>query len=168
MTQTDTIAAIATPAGAGGIGVLRVSGPRVRAIARALIGKNPKPRIFHFGAFRDSDGGMLDRGFAVYFAAPRSYTGEDVLELHAHGSPVVLALLLKRVCAICGEACKRATVLDGGSPVTFVGDGISDRCAALGADRVFARDWLARWLDEQGAPYEPWADFDELIRTMAA
>jgi len=73
-----------------------------------------------------------------------------------------------RVCAICGEACKRATVLDGGSPVTFVGDGISDRCAALGADRVFARDWLARWLDEQGAPYEPWADFDELMHTMAA
>lgn len=73
-----------------------------------------------------------------------------------------------RRCSICGEACKRATVLDGGSPVTFVGDGISDRCAALGADRVFARDWLARWLDEQGAPYEPWVDFDELMHTMAA
>jgi 2-hydroxy-3-keto-5-methylthiopentenyl-1-phosphate phosphatase len=71
-----------------------------------------------------------------------------------------------RACPVCGEACKRAAVLDGGTPVTFVGDGISDRCAALGADRVFARDWLARWLDEQGAPYEPWVDFDELARTI--
>lgn len=73
-----------------------------------------------------------------------------------------------RVCAVCGEACKRATVLDGGSPVTFVGDGISDRCAALAADRVFARDWLAGWLDDRGAAYEPWTDFDQLMRTMAA
>ena len=58
-------------------------------------------------------------------------------------------------------------MLDGGTPVTFVGDGISDRCAALAADRVFARDWLAAWLDEQGVPYEPWDDFDELARTIA-
>ncbi len=72
-----------------------------------------------------------------------------------------------RPCAVCGEACKRAAVLDGGHPVTFVGDGISDRCAALGADRVFARDDLARWLDEQSAAYEPWVDFDELAHTMA-
>jgi 2-hydroxy-3-keto-5-methylthiopentenyl-1-phosphate phosphatase len=72
-----------------------------------------------------------------------------------------------RPCAVCGEACKRAAVLDGGAPVTFVGDGVSDCCAALGADRVFARDWLAGWLDEQGAPYESWVDFDELARTMA-
>ena len=73
-----------------------------------------------------------------------------------------------RPCPICGEACKRAAVLVGGRPVTFVGDGVSDCCAALGADRAFARDWLARWLDEQGAPYEPWADFDELARTIAS
>ena len=72
-----------------------------------------------------------------------------------------------RECPVCGEACKRSAVLDGGTPVTFVGDGISDRCAALAADRVFARDWLAAWLDEQGAPYEPWADFDELARTIS-
>jgi 2-hydroxy-3-keto-5-methylthiopentenyl-1-phosphate phosphatase len=70
-------------------------------------------------------------------------------------------------CDTCGEPCKRATVLDGG-PVTFVGDGLSDRCAALAADRVFARDGLAHWLDEQGAAYERWTDFDELSRTIAA
>ena len=69
-------------------------------------------------------------------------------------------------CPVCGEPCKRATVLNGGA-VTFVGDGLSDRCAALAADRVFARDGLARWLDAQGAPYEPWVDFDQLSRTIA-
>lgn len=68
-------------------------------------------------------------------------------------------------CDVCGEPCKRATVLGNGQ-VTFVGDGLSDRCAALGADRVFARDGLARWLDAQGATYEPWADFVQLARTI--
>jgi len=102
----DTIAAIATPTGTGGIGVLRVSGPRTRAIARALIGKNPKQRFFHFAAFRDAAGGILDRGLAVLFKAPKSFTGEDVLELHAHGSPVVLQLLLTRVCALGARAAR--------------------------------------------------------------
>jgi 2-hydroxy-3-keto-5-methylthiopentenyl-1-phosphate phosphatase len=69
-------------------------------------------------------------------------------------------------CDACGEPCKRATVLNGGS-VTFVGDGLSDRCAALAADRVFARDGLARWLDARGVAYEPWVDFDHLSRTIA-
>jgi tRNA modification GTPase len=101
MTQSrDTIAAIATPSGAGGIGVLRVSGSKAPAIAQALIGKPARPRVFHFSTFRDADGTTLDRGLAVTFAAPRSFTGEDVLELHAHGSPVVLNLLLQRVCAL--------------------------------------------------------------------
>jgi tRNA modification GTPase len=96
----DTIAAIATPPGAGGIGVLRVSGPQARAIAIALSGRNPKPRIFHFAAFRDAAGEALDRGLVVFFQSPRSFTGEDVLEVHAHGSPVVLDLLLRRICAL--------------------------------------------------------------------
>ena len=96
----DTIAAIATPQGAGGIGVVRVSGPNTRAIATALIGKKPKPRIFHFSTFNDETGIAIDRGLAVFFASPRSFTGEDVLELHAHGSPIVLDLLLRRTCAL--------------------------------------------------------------------
>lgn len=73
-----------------------------------------------------------------------------------------------RPCPVCGEACKRGAMLAGGAPVTFVGDGVSDCCAALGADRVFARDWLADWLDERGAPYESWHDFHELARTIAS
>jgi tRNA modification GTPase len=96
----ETIAAIATPPGAGGIGVVRISGPKAHGIAQALTGKSPRPRIFHFSIFSDVDGAPLDHGLAVYFAAPRSFTGEDVVELHAHGSPVILNLLLRRVCAL--------------------------------------------------------------------
>jgi tRNA modification GTPase len=98
MTQTDdTIAAIATPNGAGGIGIVRISGPRALSIAVELLGKKPEPRVVHFSTFCDRDGYTIDRGLALYFAAPRSFTGEDVLELHTHGSPVVLDLLLKQV-----------------------------------------------------------------------
>jgi len=97
---TETIVAVATPAGAGGIGIVRVSGPRARAIAQALTGKSPRPRRAKFAAFRDADGAVLDRGVAIFFQAPHSFTGEDVLELHAHGSPIVLDLLLKRACAL--------------------------------------------------------------------
>ena len=93
----DSIAAIATPAGAGGVGVLRVSGPAAPAIARTLLGFMPQPRHAHYAAFLGGDGVPIERGLALYFAAPASYTGEDVLELHAHGSPVVLDLLLRRV-----------------------------------------------------------------------
>ena len=93
----ETIAAIATPAAAAGIGIVRVSGPGSARIARALGGKRAKSHIIHFATFRDGGGTVLDRGLILFFAAPKSYTGEDVLELHAHGSPVVLDLLLKRV-----------------------------------------------------------------------
>lgn len=112
--QRDTIAAIATPAGVGGVGVLRVSGINTNAIARALLGREPKPRHAHYAAFRDAGGELLDRGLLLHFPAPHSYTGEDVLELHTHGAPVVLDLLLRRVCQIgartarAGEFSERA------------------------------------------------------------
>ena len=92
----DTIAAIATPPGRGGIGVVRVSGPATRAIAEALLGKLPPPRVATFARFRAAAGAAIDEGLALYFPAPRSYTGEDVLELHGHGGPVVLDMLLAR------------------------------------------------------------------------
>ena len=97
MSSTDTIAAIATPAGRGGIGVIRVSGPAVRAIAQAILGSAPAPRYAEFRSFRDADGRPIDHGIALYFPMPHSFTGEDVLELQGHGGPVVLDLLLKRV-----------------------------------------------------------------------
>jgi tRNA modification GTPase len=85
----DTIAAIATPAGRGGIGVVRVSGPEVPRIARAILGRLPEPRQATFAAFAD-----VDEGIALYFPAPHSYTGEPVLELQGHGGPVVMQSLL--------------------------------------------------------------------------
>lgn len=92
----DTIAAIATPAGRGGIGVIRLSGPRVSAIAREILGDLPQPRRAALRVFRDAKGEMLDGGLALYFPAPASFTGEDVLELHGHGGPVVMDMLLAR------------------------------------------------------------------------
>ena len=85
----DTIAAIATPAGRGGIGVVRVSGPEVPRIARAILGRLPEPRVATFSRFAE-----VDEGIALYFPAPHSYTGEPVLELQGHGGPVVMQALL--------------------------------------------------------------------------
>ncbi|NUR22696.1 tRNA uridine-5-carboxymethylaminomethyl(34) synthesis GTPase MnmE [Frateuria sp.] len=100
MADTDTIAAIASAPGAAGIGVVRVSGPRVPAIAEALLGRPPQSRHAHLAALRDEDGGLIDRGLLLYFPAPHSYTGEHVLELQGHGSAVLLDLLLRRVCTL--------------------------------------------------------------------
>lgn len=97
---SDTIAALATPPGRGGIGVIRLSGPAVVAIANATVGVLPEPRRAALVRFRDDDGSELDRGIALYFPAPRSYTGEDVLELHGHGGPVVMDVVLRRVLAL--------------------------------------------------------------------
>jgi tRNA modification GTPase len=90
----DTIAAIATPAGRGGIAVIRISGPAVAGIAAAVLGGLPEPRRATFGAFRDGRGDTVDQGLALYFPAPHSYTGEAVLELQGHGGPVVVQALL--------------------------------------------------------------------------
>ncbi len=92
----DTIAAVATPPGRGGVGIVRVSGPGAPAIAAAVVGVSLAPRMATLATFRGGDGEALDQGIAVFFPAPHSYTGEAVLELHAHGGPVVLALILGR------------------------------------------------------------------------
>ncbi len=97
MTPRDTIAAVATPPGAGGVGVIRVSGESSAALARKLLCRDPVPRHAYYCAFEDATGAPIDRGLMLYFKAPQSYTGEDVLELHTHGSPVVLRLLLARL-----------------------------------------------------------------------
>ena len=90
----DTIAAVATPAGRGGIGVVRVSGNAVPAIASKVLGTVPEPRHATHAVFRDACGAALDEGIALYFPAPHSYTGEPVLELQGHGGPVVMQALL--------------------------------------------------------------------------
>lgn len=96
----DTIAAIATAPGRGGIGIVRVSGPAVTAIADTICRTALTPRMAHYGAFYiPEENEPLDQGIALYFPAPNSFTGEDVLELQGHGGPVVLDLLLQACCA---------------------------------------------------------------------
>ena len=97
---SDTIAAIATPAGAGGVGIVRLSGPDALAIGRQLCALALRPRHAHHVRFRDGDGDVLDDGIALAFVAPASFTGEDVVELQAHGSAPVLRQLLARCCAL--------------------------------------------------------------------
>lgn len=98
--DADTIAAIATAAGAAGVGVVRISGPRAPAIAEALLGRPPRARQAHLAAFRDAGGAPIDHGLLLHFPAPASYTGEHVVELQGHGSPVLLDALLRRVCQL--------------------------------------------------------------------
>ncbi len=93
----DTITAVATAPGRAGIGIVRVSGPDSRNIAQALLGLCPEPRLATLADFKDSDGLVLDQGIALFFEAPHSFTGEDVLELQGHGGPVVLDMVLTRV-----------------------------------------------------------------------
>lgn len=95
----DTIAAIATPPGRGGIGIIRLSGPAALAIAQVVLAREAAlpPRQAVFGSFRDAGGNAIDEGLALYFQGPHSFTGEDVVELQGHGGPVVMDLLLRRV-----------------------------------------------------------------------
>lgn len=97
MYSTDTIAAQATATGRAGVGIIRVSGPAVSAVASAILGKVPKPRTAEYLPFLDEQKQTLDQGIALYFPGPNSFTGEDVLELQGHGGPVLLDMLLRRV-----------------------------------------------------------------------
>lgn len=117
-TDTDLIAAIATAPGRGGIGVVRVSGPDVTALAMQLLGKTPQPRVATHAAFLGESGQSIDDGIALYFPAPASYTGDDVLELQGHGGQVVMEMLLRRCMALGarlaepGEFTRRAFLND--------------------------------------------------------
>ncbi len=100
MTGADTIAAIATPAGTGGVGIIRISGPKALAIATQLTGINsPQPRKALFATFKNSQQQVIDSGLLLFFKGPASFTGEDVVELQGHGGHVVMHLLLKTVIA---------------------------------------------------------------------
>ncbi|MBL0029815.1 MAG: tRNA uridine-5-carboxymethylaminomethyl(34) synthesis GTPase MnmE [Rhodanobacteraceae bacterium] len=96
MTPRDTIAAVATAPGAGGIGIVRLSGADAAGIARRLCGVDVQPRHAHYAKLRDAESDLIDRGLVLWFPGPHSFTGEDVVELQIHGAPVVLARLLAR------------------------------------------------------------------------
>jgi tRNA modification GTPase len=119
-TGYDTIAAIATPNGRGGVGIVRLSGRKALAIAKVLTqdDKGLKARYAHFRRFYSADGTVLDEGLALYFPNPHSFTGEDVVELQGHGGPVLMDMLLKRVLELgarmaqAGEFSQRAFLND--------------------------------------------------------
>lgn len=114
----DLIAAVATAPGRGGIGVVRLSGAGLASIAQSLTGRIPQARVATLSCFLDAAGAEIDKGIVLYFPAPHSYTGEDVLELQGHGGPVVMQLLLRRCLEIGarlaepGEFTRRAYLND--------------------------------------------------------
>ena len=114
MTSPDTIAAIATPPGTGGIGIVRLSGTRALAIAEELSQSELNPGKIQFRSFIDDVGEAIDHGLCLYFKGPHSFSGEDCVEIQAHGGPIVLDMLLERVCALgarlarAGEFSERA------------------------------------------------------------
>lgn len=107
--QHDPIIAIATAPGRGAVGMVRISGKNLRPLAQRLTGRELQPRVATYGPFLAADGQAIDRGLALFFPAPHSYTGEDVLELQGHGGPVVLQLLLRR----CLQAAAESPTADG-------------------------------------------------------
>ncbi len=181
--QTDTIAAIATAAGAGGIGVVRLSGPRAKAIAETICGRRLTPRHAHYARFADAGGDTIDDGIALYFAAPASYTGEDVVELQGHGSPAVLREVLSRCLALGariarpGEFSERAFLngkldlvqAEAVADLIAAGDARAARAARRSLDGVFSRrvDALADLLLRLRVHVEAAIDFaDEPLDTL--
>ncbi len=183
MQTHDTIAAIATAAGAGGVGVVRVSGPHAQTIAETVCAKSLTPRYAHYARFHDERGETLDDGIVLYFKAPASYTGEDVVELQAHGSPAVLRQLLDRCCALGarmarpGEFSERAFLngkldlaqAEAVADLIAAGDARAARAARRSLDGVFSRrvDALADALLRLRIHVEAAIDFvDEPLDTL--
>jgi tRNA modification GTPase len=110
----DPIVAIATAPGRGAVGIVRVSGRDLSGFVSALLGRALVPRHAHYLPFTDAQGQAIDHGLALYFPAPHSYTGEDVLELQAHGGPVVLQLLLARCLDVAAQALPRLRLAEPG------------------------------------------------------
>ena len=100
MARSDTITALATPPGRGGVAVVRVSGPLVKTIILSMLGQAISPRVATYLPFLDENNHVLDEGIALFFPNPHSFTGEDVLELQGHGGPVVVDLLLQRILSL--------------------------------------------------------------------
>ena len=177
----DTIAAIATAPGAGGVGIVRLSGPRASEIAQALCGRVLRPRHAHHVRFENDDGETLDDGIAIAFAGPASYTGEDVVELQGHGSPVVLQQVLARCRALGarlarpGEFSERAflngrldlTQAEAVADLIAAGDvraaraarraldgAFSTRCDALAAELLHLRVHVEAMIDFSDEPID--------------
>jgi len=153
----DTIAAVATPPGRGGIGIVRIAGPAVPAVIAGVVGRELEPRRATRAVFRGAASEPLDTGLALYFPAPNSYTGEEVLELHGHGGPAVLRLLLTRCLGLGarlaepGEFTKRAFL--NGKLDLAQAEGVADLidAATTTAARAAARSLTGEFSSEAGA-----------------
>ncbi len=181
----ETIAAIATAAGAGGVGIVRLSGPRARPIAERICGKHLLARRARHARFVDGAGGTIDDGIALYFAAPASFTGEDVVELQAHGSPALLQQLVARCCELgariarAGEYSERAfrngkldlAQAEAVADMIAAGDLYAARAARRALDGEFSQrvDALASQLLALRVQVEALIDFsDEPLETSDA
>ena len=100
ITHQDTIAAIATPPGNGGVGIIRISGKKAKQIAELLINKDLQARHAHYSSFYDADHSIIDSGLAIFFPNPASFTGEDTVEIQGHGGAVIMDMLLKRILSL--------------------------------------------------------------------
>ena len=182
-TAAETIVAIATPPGSGGVGIVRMSGPRAAQMAETVCARALAPRRAHHVRFRDAHGETIDDGIALYFAAPASYTGEDVVELQAHGSPAVLRQLVSRCCALGarmarpGEFSERAFLngkldlaqAEAVADLIAAGDARAARAARRALDGEFSRrvDALADSLLAIRVHVEAAIDFaDEPLDTL--
>lgn len=175
--RDDTIAALATAPGIGAVAIVRLSGPAARSIAQALTGLDPQPRVAHLGTFRDAAGERIDQGLVLYFPAPRSYTGEDVVELHGHGGRAVSDSLLARVLALGARAAEpgeftlraflndKLDLLQAEAVADLVASGSSTaaRAALRSLDGEFsaAVTGLQARLTELRVRVEAWLDFPE-------
>ncbi len=183
--DNETIAAIATAHGAAGVGIVRLSGPLAARIAEAVVGRRLRERQAVHARFLDGDGQVIDDGIAIYFVGPRSYTGEDVVELQAHGSPVLLNRLLRRCIALGarlarpGEFTERAFVegkldlaqAEAVADLISAGSEAAARAARRSLDGEFSRrvDVLAEQLTQLRMYIEAALDFpDEDIDFLAA
>jgi tRNA modification GTPase len=183
--DNDTIAAIATAHGAAGVGIVRLSGPGAAAIAGTITGKSLQERRAVHARFLDGEGQVIDDGIAIHFVGPRSYTGEDVVELQAHGSPVLLNQLLRRCIALGarmarpGEFTERAFVegkldlaqAEAVADLISAGSEAAARAARRSLDGEFSRrvDALAEQLTKLRMYIEAALDFpDEDIDFLAA
>lgn len=160
MPAPDTIAAIATPPGSGGIGILRLSGPTALAIGEAISASKIKPGKIQFRRFFDAGGEVLDHGICLYFKAPHSFSGEDSVEIQAHGGPIVLDMLLQRLCELgarlarAGEFSERA-FLNGKLDLTQA-EAIADliESGSRAATRAAMRSLEGRFSEQVGALVE--------------
>ena len=182
-TSTDTIVAVATAAGAGGVGIVRLSGPRALAIGETISACRLQPRHAHHARFHDAVGAVIDDGIALSFPGPRSFTGEDVVELQSHGSPVVLQQLVARACALGarharpGEFSERAflnerldlTQAEAIADLIAASDTRAARAARRSLDGVFSQrvDALGQRLSALRVHVEAAIDFaDEPLDTL--